>query len=156
MSPLCIWLSPGDLQCDWKPENRSQVRNWNLYFCPICPGVMSTKNTWQLPAKSWHRSQYKLKNTFEIVPRSTVLLSQVKKNFTINPCDAFQPSANSNAFIWRENTSAPARCVAASITEPLLAGIAVHNTCWVMDTTVAAEKSNKTSKWLLHFVNSLQ
>lgn len=36
----------------------------------------------------------------------------------------------------------PARCVATSITEPLLAGIAVHHTRRIMDTTVAEEQQN--------------
>ncbi len=43
----------------------------------------------------------------------------------------------------------PARCVATSIAEPLLAGIAVHHTCWIVDTTVA--KNNEVSKQHLNY-----
>lgn len=36
----------------------------------------------------------------------------------------------------------PARCVATSVTEPFLAGVAVHDTGWIMDTTIAEKWHN--------------
>lgn len=39
----------------------------------------------------------------------------------------------------------PARCVATSVTEPLLAGVAVNHTRWVVDATVAEKCAESES-----------
>lgn len=49
----------------------------------------------------------------------------------------------------------PAGCVAASITEPLLAGIAVHNTRWIVDTAVAEEQQNKLNLEEVHRIHKV-
>lgn len=46
---------------------------------------------------------------------------------------------------WRGVLYTPARCVATSITEPLLAGVAVHHTRWIVDTTVAERDQDQNS-----------
>lgn len=45
------------------------------------------------------------------------------------------------------HTHIPARCVATSIAEPLLAGVAVHHTRRIMDPTVA-ERRHESKKGL--------
>lgn len=47
----------------------------------------------------------------------------------------------------------PARCVATSVTEPFLAGVAVNHTRWVVDATVA-EKHAEIESGLGVFVKS--
>lgn len=91
-----------------------------------------------------------------MIPKSTVLLAQINIT-TIKPCDAYQASRVLMCLNERKTQLCytPARCVATSITEPLLAGITVHHTRWVMDTTVADKRINKTSELLLYFVKTL-
>lgn len=43
----------------------------------------------------------------------------------------------------------PARCVATSVTEPFLAGVAVHDTGWIMDTTIAEKWHNLFNFFIL-------
>lgn len=46
---------------------------------------------------------------------------------------------------WKTHKHTPARCVATSVTEPLLAGVAVNHTRWVVDSTVAENSAESES-----------